>query len=207
MTIQETADGLRLKITDEDGIDTETTIIAPKEKAKKGGTLEPVAVKQLKKTGGTVFSVGVVSLELSPELFFPAAVFNYLRRKAFANHLEMRRTSYLHETKERLPNAYPLPSPEVSYLDNITNSKAAEFYRQHGVQHIDPNRLRAADVEGCALMTTKYCIKAQLGMCSQSKGKNETIAETMILADKTGSYALSFNCDQCEMTVMKKGTL
>ncbi len=144
MTLQETAEGLLLKITDEDGIVSETTIIAAKERAKKEGTLEPVAVKQLKKSGGTVFSVGDVSLELSPELFFPAAVFNDLRRKAFATHLEMRLTSYLHETKERLPNAYPWPAPEVGYLDNITNTKAAEFYRQHGVQHIDPTRLRAA---------------------------------------------------------------
>jgi putative protease len=207
MTLEETADGLLLKITDEDGIVSETTIIAAKERAKREGTLEPVAVKQLKKCGGTIFSVADVSLALSPELFFPAAVFNDLRRKTFATHLEMRITSYPHETKERVPNAYPWPVPEVSYLDNITNAKAAEFYRRHGVQHIDPTLLRAADVKSCALMTTKYCIKAQLGMCPHSQRKNETFEEPLSLADKTGSYALSFDCDQCEMTVTKKGTL
>ncbi|WP_319585732.1 U32 family peptidase [uncultured Desulfobulbus sp.] len=207
MTLQETADGLWLKIIDEDGIVSETTIIAAKERAEREGTLEPVANKQLRKSGGTVFSVADVSLTLSRELFFPAAVFNDLRRKAFATHLETRLTSCTPESKERIPNAYPWPVPEVGYLDNITNAKAAEFYRRHGVQHIDPTRLRAADVKGCALMTTKYCIKAQLGICPQSKGKIETFEEPLTLADKTGSYTLGFDCDQCEMTVTKKGTL
>jgi len=204
MTLVEIADGLQLYLTDEDGIVSETTIIAAKEKAKKVGTIEPVARKQLEKSGGTVFSVGDVSLELSPDLFFPAAVFNDLRRKAFAGHLEMRLTSYTSDTQQRSSNDYPWPATQVDHFDNIANRKAEAFYLHHGVQHIAPHLLRADDGKDCALMTTKYCIKAQLEMCPKSKMQRNTLAEPLTIADNTGNYELGFDCDKCEMTVTKK---
>ncbi len=207
MTLAEFAEGLQLHLTDEDGIASTTTLIVAKEKAKKVGTLEPVAVKQLKKSGGTVFSVSDVVLSVSPDLFFPAAVFNDLRRKAFASHLEMRLNSYTVATKQRIANNYPWIATEVDYSDNITNKRAEAFYQHHGVQHIDRTRLRAGNVKDCVLMTTKYCIKAQLGMCSTSKTKNAPLAEPLTLDDNTGTYALGFDCDRCEMTVTKKGNV
>ena len=203
MTLRETAEGLELAIADEDGIVSTTTILVEKEKANKIGTIEPVARQQLKKSGGTVFAIGEVAVELSPELFFPSAVFNELRRKGFARHLELRRTSYTPETQTRSPNAYPWLAATVDYTNNITNKKAAAFYRRHGVQQIGPF-LRAGEMKSGALMTTKYCLKAQLGWCPKLKTKRETPAEPLILADNTGRYLLGFDCDRCEMTVTKK---
>jgi putative protease len=196
---------LQLQLTDEDGIVSTTTLVVEKQKAKKIGAIQPVALQQLKKSGGTVFSVEEVAIELSPDLFFPSAVFNDLRRKAFNSHLELRLSSYAVTTQLRSPNTYPWPTTAVNYADNITNKKAAEFYRHHGVQQVDPHILRAGDVKDCALMTTKYCIKAQLGMCPKSKIKNEPPAEPLTIADNTGNYALGFDCDKCEMTITKKG--
>ncbi len=207
MTLKELADGLQLYIIDEDGIVSTTNIIVEKEKAEKVGTIEPVAIKQLNKSGGTVFSVGDVSIEISPELFFPSAVFNALRRKAFAGHLEMRLKSYTAEPHSRSPNEYPWTAATVDYADNITNKKAEEFYRRHGVQQVDSKVLRAADAKDCALMTTKYCIKAQLGMCPKLQNmKGKALDEPLTIADNTGNYALGFDCDKCEMTVTKKHT-
>ncbi len=203
LTLVEHAEGLQLHCMDEDGIESKTTVIIEKEPAQNPGAIASVALKQLKKCGGTVFSTGEISIQLSPELFCPAAVFNDLRRKAFAHHLEMRLRSYPVERKERIPNAYPWPAAVVDYRDNITNKKAAAFYRRHGVHHIDPALLRAGD-QNCALMTTKYCIKAQLGMCSKLKIKGKLPAEPLTLADNTGHYTLGFNCDRCEMTVTRK---
>lgn len=207
MTLIETNEGLQLDIIDEDGIASKTTLIIKKEKAEKIGTIEPVALRQLKKNGDTVFSVCDVALEISAELFLPAAVFNDLRRKAFASHLEMRLKSYTTDIKRRSPNAYPWPFTQVDYTDNITNRKAAEFYLHHGVKEIDTRFLRAGQAADCALMTTKYCIKAQLGTCTKLDTKSKAFAEPLTLADNTGSYALNFDCDKCEMIVRKKGTL
>ena len=111
MTLEETADGLLLKITDEDGIVSKRRSSPQKRGQKKRAILESVAVKQLKKSGGTVFSVGDVSLALPPELFFPAAVFNDLRRKAFATHLEIRLASYHHGDQKTPSQCLSLACP------------------------------------------------------------------------------------------------
>jgi putative protease len=205
MILKEHADGLQLHITDEDGVVSTTTLNVAKERAQKVGTLEPVAVKQLTKSGGTVFTVTDVVVTVSPELYFSAAVFNDLRRKAFTGHLEMRLNSYTVATQQRIPNNIPWIATEVDYADNITNDKAEAFYRHHGVQHIDRTKLRAGDVKNCVLMTTKYCIKAQLGRCAKLNTKSAPLAEPLTIADNTGTYALGFDCDRCEMTVSKKG--
>ena len=202
MTLVEIAEGLQLNIIDEDGLVSKTTIIVAKEKAKKNVTIEPVALKQLKKSGGTVFSVGDVSIKISPELFFPSAVFNDLRRRAFLGHLEMRLKSYTVETKRRIANDCQWPTAEVDFSDNILNKRAVDFYRHHGVKQI--NSLRAGDVKDCTLMTTKYCIKAQLGMCPKKKMKSDPPAEPLAIVDNTGNYTLGFDCEKCEMTVTKK---
>jgi putative protease len=93
----------------------------------------------------------------------------------------------------------------VDYRDNITNSKAVDFYRRHGVTNIAPQDLQAETGMGCTLMTTKYCIKAQLGLCTRSHQAHSYV-EPFILADNTGEYVLEFDCAQCEMTVRKKPT-
>jgi putative protease len=92
----------------------------------------------------------------------------------------------------------------VSYLDNIANRKAVAFYRRHGVARIDPKTLRAADVADCALMTSKYCIRAQLDICPKMSGQIDNLAGPLTMSDNTGEYVLNFNCAQCEMTVRKK---
>jgi putative protease len=207
MRLVERDDGLQLRLTDEDGIESNTQVIVEKEKAAKVGTIEALALKQLKKTGGTVFLARDISVEISSGLFFPSAVFNDLRRKAFAGHLEIRRQSYVIETKWRSPNTYPCPVAAVDDTDNITNRKAAEFYLRHGIRPKNPGFSQAGTGKNRALMTTKYCIKAQLGMCPKLKKQSRTVAEPLVLADNTGKYELGFDCDKCEMKVTRKGEL
>lgn len=204
LTLVEIAAGLQLTLVDEDGLTSTTTHIGAKERAQKAGTIGSVAVKQLHKCGGTVFSVTEVALELSPGLYFSAAVINELRRQAFADHLQVRRQAYRPEPHRRSRNTVPWPAARLDDSDNITNQKAAQFYRHHGVEPTEPGMLRAGRVKGCALMTTRYCIKAQLGLCSALKKQPGPLAEPLTLADNTGQYLLRFDCDRCEMTVSKK---
>jgi len=206
MTLTEIDDGLQLQLIDADGIASTTTVNAKKEVAGKAGAIASVALKQLKKSGGTVFTVGEVAVELSPELFFPAALFNELRRKAFAGHLELRRASYVVATQQRSPNTFPWPATAADRIIHLANEKAADFYRHHGVDPGNISTLRgAAREDDGVLMTTKYCIKAQLGICPKKKMKCDAPAEPLTIADNTGQYQLGFDCDRCEMTVSKKG--
>lgn len=214
LTLVETADGLRLTILDEDGLTSSTTISLHKKQATKPDTTAALALRQLKKSGATIFTVQDIALNISPTLFVAAATCNELRRQAFAAHSEARLSAYIpacHTYLKHLKNTVPWPSNTVDYRDNITNSKAADFYRRHGVAKINPHLLRAAAHTDCALMTTKYCIRAQLGICtrlhkghSSVKPSVEPYVEPFILADNTGEYVLDFDCKQCEMRLRKK---
>ncbi len=205
LELSETADGLQLLVRDEDAIESTTMVETTKEVARQTGMVTALAEKQLRKSGGSVFSIEEVGVDLRPELFFPAAVFNDLRRKTFAHHLEKRLQHYQVDRIELTVNDFPWPAGEVSYLDNISNRKAEEFYRRHGVGSINRKTLRAEDSEDCALMTTRYCIKQQLALCPKMAQNADGIAGPgpLTLSDNTGVYELGFDCQKCEMTVRK----
>ena len=203
LELKETADGLQLVIKDEDGIASETTIKVEKAVARHVGMVTSLAEKQLRKSGGSVFSIEDVCIDLHPELFFPAAIFNDLRRRGFVSHLEKRLQQYQVERIEVTRNDFPWPADEVSYLDNIRNNKAEAFCKRHGVARIDSKILHAEDVEDCVLMRTKYCIKAQLEICPKMASNVDGIAGPLTIKDNTGEYELGFDCSKCEMTVRK----
>jgi len=202
----ETGTGLALSIIDEDGISSTVTEEIPKEKAARPGNLLPMLTKQLKKSGGTIFSVTDVDLEVSPDLFFRASDINKLRRTGFDNHEMVRRTSLVQERVETVKNNYPWPAEKVTYLDNISNSSAASFYRRHGVHFTatDLSELSPAAADNPALMTAKYCIRHQLSMCPKQSGRAGHNPESLILSDNTGEYLLEFDCRKCEMIVRKR---
>ncbi len=204
LELKETADGLQMLVRDEDGLESVTTAEVEKVKAKQAGMVTTMAEKQLKKSGGSIFSVEKVYVELQPESFFSAAVFNDLRRKGLTHHLEKRIAQGKIEHAEFKVNDFPWPADEVCYLDNISNRKAEKFYRRHGVTKIDRKSLRASDVENCALMTTKYCVRAQLRICPKMNKIADKFAAPLVITDNTGDYELSFNCQKCEMIVRRR---
>jgi putative protease len=204
LELKETADGLQMLVRDEDGVESVTIAEVEKTVAKQTGMASAMAEKQLRKSGGSIFSVEKVEVDLRAESFFSAAVFNDLRRKGLLHHLEKRIAQYRIEQAELTINDFPWPADEVSYLDNISNRKAEVFYRRHGVAKIDRKRLHASDVEDCALMTTKYCIRGQLEICPKMNHKADKLAAPLTLIDNTGEYELGFECQKCEMTVRKR---
>ncbi|WP_310601322.1 U32 family peptidase [Desulfobulbus sp.] len=204
MRVEETIEGLALTLVDEDGIVSSAALAMPKQQARAAGAIEAVARRQLSKSGETLFSVIEVAVELRPDLFVPAASFNELRRQGFAAHLRARLQAYTPPVRHLLPNEVFWPTAEVDYRDNITNRHAAAFYRRHGVRQVEHQTLRAADAPDCALMTTKYCLRFQLGICPRSGGQEEAAAEPLILADKTGRYTVTFDCAACEMIVRRQ---
>lgn len=202
--LNETADGLLMAVRDEDSVVSKTTLKAEKEVARQAGAISAMAEKQLKKSGGTLFLVAAVEVDLQPGAFYPVAVFNELRRKGLEAHLAKRLQEYVGKRAELTINDYPWPADEVSYLDNIGNRKALEFYRRHGVKRGYESGLKAKDVADCVLMACKHCIRAQLTMCPKMAGNVSGIVEPLILVDNTGEYQLGFDCDSCEMTVRKR---
>jgi hypothetical protein len=77
-----------------------------------------------------------------------------------------------------LPNAFPYPETELSYLGNALNEKAVAFYRRHGVRKIEAAAESGLDMHGRKVMTTKYCLKYQLEACPR-EGKQTSSARTV----------------------------
>jgi 23S rRNA 5-hydroxycytidine C2501 synthase len=202
--LSEIEEGLLLTVCDEDGVVSTTSIKAEKETAKQVGMIEAVAEKHLKKSGGTSFLVEAVQVSLHPENYYPSAVFNELRRQGLEAHLAERLRGYEWEYAELKSNEYPWLTEEVSYSDNIGNSKALDFYQRHGAKKINPLGLNAKEGSEYNLMTGKYCIRAQLGWCPNVSGKVSRTAQPLVLADNTGEYQLEFHCLRCEMTIRKR---
>ncbi|MGD9949804.1 MAG: U32 family peptidase [Desulfobulbus sp.] len=201
LVLSETGDVLQLEVMDEDGLRSITTLEVSKEKAKNPGSIEAIAVKQLQKSGGTVFHIDALQVQLEVDLFVPASVFNELRRQALDNHLEQRRSSFIVERAAIVPNDVPWLRLQADYRDNIRNSKALAFFKRHGVEQVDAAASRPDDAADCALMTTKYCIRRQLGICARSGKDRQNSGESLILADNSGRYLVQFHCDACEMTI------
>lgn len=205
LTVKEWESGLLLRMRDEDGIETESRVTADKEQARKPGGVIAVAEKQLRKSGGSLFSVKDVTVDLNPSLHFTASLFNQLRRDGFARHVAERFSQYPTEQVEIVPNDYPWPSNEVSYLDNIENRKAENFYLRHGVRKIDRATLGPSTSKHCALMTTRYCLRFELGQCPQQGKDKLALATPLTLVDNTGEYCVTFNCVDCEMVISRQG--
>ena len=194
---------LRLIVRDEDDVVSQTDVAIERIEAKKQGVAEQMAERQLRKSGASLFTVQDVKVVLDSDLFIPASVCNGLRRDAFEAHLVQRVLHYGRRVSTLSKNEVPWLADEVGFRDNIHNSRAHDFYRRHGVVHFEGSA--EAMAEG-PLMHSKYCVRAQYGLCTFKKtGKN---AEPLVISDKTGNYKLTFICDRCEMTVTKlKGTL
>ncbi len=92
--------------------------------------------------------------------------------------------------------AYPYPATALDGRANVTNSLAARFYREHGVEHID----RAFDLrerlDGEFVMTSAYCLRRELGECLREKPR---LRGDLFLRRGGNSYRLGFDCDKCRM--------
>ena len=204
LALSEVEGGLSLTIQDTDGVESTVTLSVVGEVAKNPEVVKVVAEKQLKKSGATIFRVERVQVHLSSNQFYPAAIFNEIRRKAFLRHTEVRDVFF--QSKPSAPRADrgKWPATDVTYLDNISNTKALEFYKNHGVVGSTSAFEKAEKITGAALMTTKYCIKAQLGSCPKMKSSKKGMEGALLLTDNTGEYCLSFDCSKCEMQLRLK---
>ena len=200
-----TEKGLQLTLSDSDGVRSQVALEVAGEDAKNPEAVKDTALRQLQKTGGTIYRVKEARIDLGKNKFYPAAVFNELRRAGLAEHTKKRIAHFKAKPAPPRKESGCWPKRELSYLDNIMNSKAEKFYLSHGVKSLDRGRLRVQDVEAAQLMTTKYCVKAQLNSCPKMHtSKMPLHDERLYLSDQISEYELRFDCEKCEMQIRLK---
>ena len=210
LRLQEAADGLRLHATDEDGNTASAQVqlahAAPKDEASAAQRLR----EALGALGDTLFSALDVALDLPRPWFVPASLAKQLRRDAIAALEATRRAAW-----QRLPRAQavqpPAPYPEdtLSYLANVFNHKARDFYAKHGVKVIAAAYESHEEAGAVSLMITKHCVRYALSLCpKQAKGvtgvQGTIRAEPLTLVNGSERLTLRFDCKPCEMHVVGK---
>ena len=205
----ETPQGFELKLTDEDGHSASAALVAQKELAKDAVRNDASLREHLSKFGATVFEVLNLQLNLSQAWFVPASSLNALRRDAAAALEQVR----LEETAVEPPVAYPEDS--LTYLANVYNQKAHDFYAKHGVKVIEAAYESHEELGEASLMITKHCVRFSMSLCpKQAKGvtgvQGTVKAEPLMLINGSEKLTLRFDCKPCEMHVvgkMKKSVL
>jgi putative protease len=193
--------GLALFAQDEDG--NEAMVVQKVEKvlAEKPDQAFANIEKQLRKSGGTEFDCAFVRIDLSQAYFLPLSILNALRRDVLESLMAQRLENYPRPTGGALRNDVPYPEKTLTYRGNVLNAKAAAFYRRHGVETIQPAAESGLDMRGRLVMTTRHCIKYQLGYCPKIN-RTVHLEEPLSLIDEQGNhFPLRFRCERCEMEV------
>ena len=197
----ETPDGFALTLTDETGIRVTASLPHAKEPAKDADRAITGLRESLGKLGATIFSARSTDLQLSQAWFLPAGAINALRRDA-AEKLEAARIAALPPLPRRAAVEPPVqyPETELSYLANVLNQKARDFYHRHGVQLIEAAYEANEHLDDASLMITKHCLRYSFNLCPKEvKGIKP---DPMTLINGKEKLTLRFDCKRCEMHVV-----
>ncbi|MET0381831.1 MAG: U32 family peptidase [Burkholderiaceae bacterium] len=211
MTLRDAAGGLRLDVTDERGVAASAQIALERPQPSRDPERGLAALRgQLTRLGGTIFSLRELTIATSQPWFVPAGRLNALRRAA----LEQLEATRLAE-REVPPRAAPVdppaafPDDSLSYLANVHNRPAHDFYVKHGVKVVEAAYESHEELGEVSLMITKHCVRWSMSLCpKQAKGvvgvQGTVRAEPLLLHNGNETLTLKFDCKPCEMHVVGK---
>lgn len=153
--------------------------------------------------GNTHYVMREFTSSLSPDVFIPAAELTDLRRRAIEALDRANLTTYRYAKRNNENVNAKYMTDTIDYRDNVANHLAEEFYRDHGVKNIEKAIETGSKHKGSFLrvMTTRHCILRELGLCKKEKGSGK-IAEPLSLISGKYTFALEFNCRDCEMHLL-----
>ena len=211
--ITEHSQGLELCLRDDEGHEGRAIVAHPFEPARDAEASAVVLQETLSQLGNTLFEATDVHLERHhPDGagFWPPGLQKRLRREAVEQLLMARRKGFARLTRRpatKPPAQYPEDS--LSYLANVYNSRAQQFYLNHGVKVVEPAYEAHQEKGDVSLMITRHCVRFSLSLCpKQTKGitgvQGTIKAEPLELVNGKERLRLEFDCKACEMHVMGK---
>ena len=208
MLFSVTQNGFNLEISDEDSLSVTQHIAADHQEAT-GGTekASTLIIKQLSKLGDTPFALNQITDSTEGQYFLPASTLNLLRREAIEQLINHRIKHFHPADVHRVDHGDTYPATKLDYRANIINSRSDAFYKQHRVSKIERGLEQTGDYAGKALMTTKYCLRYELGCCLQGKNNgrpqvNLQPADSLELRNNDRRFRLEFDCRECLMRII-----
>ena len=210
LQLADTDHGVQLTITDAYGFVGHASLDCPHEAAKDPVRSLQALQDNLGKLGNTLYHAEHIAIDTAQPWFIPASQLNALRREAVAALEQARVAGW--QRPQRAPEVVPpTPYPEdtLTYLANVFNHKARDFYAKHGVRVIASAYEAHETQDEVPLMITKHCVRFSLSMCpKQAKGvkgvQGQVRAEPLTITHEDQTYTLHFDCKPCEMHVMGK---
>ena len=208
--LEDNDDGVHLQLIDAEGHAGSATLACRKEPARDPARGQQALEEHLAKLGATCYQAESVDIATAQPWFIPASQLNALRRAAIEALDEARLQGY--ERPQRAAPVEPpaqFPEDTLTYLANVFNHQARDFYARHGVQVIASAYEAHEEEAEVPLMITKHCVRYSLSMCpKQAKGvkgvQGQVRAEPLTITHEDEIYTLKFDCKPCEMHVMGK---
>lgn len=200
MALSPTPDGFALTISIPTGTTVITKVIAEHQEAQR--PQKDNIIRQLTKLGNTIYECSEVELGKDFNFFIPSSVLTTLRRQAIedleresqSNHTNVRRCT----DKLSMPPAYP----HYSYLYNIANNEAKNFYNKHGLKNPQSAFELQPHPKG-VIMQCRYCLRFALGYCVKNGGHKPIWKEPLHLCLPDGrQFRLDFDCRNCQMNIL-----
>ena len=206
LTFSETEKGFQLLAVDEDGYQSSLSFEGEKVPAKSTESNEANIKKNLAKAGSTPFMVDEIELVLNGSWFFPNSKINEIRRDVLDQLIDVRIKEYHRDEFKIQKTEHPYPVSKLDFTYNVSNHMARAFYKRHGVTEIEKAFELQWDPGKSRVMTTKYCVKYELGKCTrfQRDTMGDKLTEPFTLKHGENEYKLKFNCKPCEMEIWEK---
>lgn len=205
LTIKPAKNGFKVIAKDEDNIECEHFTEFQLQKAdNKEKALQNIE-NSLKKCGEKFECEHVVIDFLEPP-FIPSSVINEARRNVL-QLLEQKRIKAFRPKPSSKPSGNAVYyENEGGYRLNVSNRLAKVFYSKHGCNVTQQAFELQSNTKGLELMTTRYCIRREMGYCPKNKGvmPESWKCDEYRLTSSYRSFALKFDCKECVMRVFDK---
>lgn len=198
---------LVLTLTSEDGVSITHTLDGQFDEANNAEKALDNLKDGLAKLGQTRYYAQKVDINLPGALFVPNSLLNQLRRETVEMLEEARLANYQRGSRKAVATPAPVyPETHLSFLANVYNHKAREFYHRYGVQLIDAAYEAHEEKGEVPVMITKHCLRFAFNLCpKQAKGNIKSWRATpMQLVHGDEVLTLRFDCRPCEMHVIGK---
>ncbi|ALB70624.1 peptidase U32 family protein [Cronobacter muytjensii] len=198
---------LILTLTSEDGVSVTHTLDGQFDEANNPDKALTSLKEGLAKLGQTIYFARDVQITLPGALFVPNGQLNALRREAVEALDAARLANYQRGVRKPVSVPPPVyPETHLSFLANVYNHKAREFYQRYGVQLIDAAYEAHEEKGDVPVMITKHCLRFAFNLCpKQAKGNIKSWKATpMQLVHGDEVLTLRFDCKPCEMHVVGK---
>ncbi len=170
-------------------------------------------LRQLSKLGNTIYEAQHIEIEEGADQYFiPSSLLADLRRDAFEALSALEAQPSMNKATEKVSiertslNWQP-EYQKYSYLYNISNPLARDFYQEQGMKDIRPAfevmDKEALQQEENLIMQCRHCIRYSLGYCVKRGGKKPTWKEPLRLQLPDGrKFRLEFKCAECQMDIV-----